>query len=174
MDYLSRSNIFDKTVNYNILQNNIRFIAEALGRVIYSLQTSEVLVFSDELSLSEEYIKSWINTLSKYPRVAPYLVSNQKGKEDHVIITGLEKELNKYVADVSKNPAILTKEFNEEIVTQMSAYRGKPVLFDLVLSILILIYLCLLYTCLKGPNETLSQVKQIFASSSKRKGKKAQ
>jgi len=60
--------------------------------------------------------------------------------------------------------------FYDKMTTQMSAYRGKPVIFDLVLSILVILYLSLLYTYLKGPKETLYQLKQIFAS--KKKGKK--
>jgi len=177
MDYLSRSNIFDREVEMDTLTKNVKFIGEALGRIIYSLEKSQVLVFSDELDLSQEYIHSWINTMAKYPRVAPYLVSQQKGKEDNTIIAGLEKELNKFTTDVSKKIAIITKDFNEEIffydkiTTQMSAYRGKPVIFDLALTLFVILYLSLLYTYLKGTKETLSQIKLIFATTTKKKGK---
>uniref|UniRef100_A0A6B2L1F3 BOS complex subunit NCLN n=1 Tax=Arcella intermedia TaxID=1963864 RepID=A0A6B2L1F3_9EUKA len=166
-----RSNIFDTSVSLSSLERNTKFIAEGLARYVYDLKTANISVFNDNLSLSRDYLSSWISAASSHPRMIPYMTQTPKTKDakENVFITGLEKELSKHVSDVSRKVVVLSLEDREGVVfydktsTQLSAFRGKPVSFDILLSLLVLFYLVSLYTILNGPSHTLSQIKLLFS-----------
>jgi len=177
MPHMSRSNIFDTQVQFDILTRNIKFVAEGLSRYIYNLNKPNISIFADDLALSSDFISSWTQAISRYPRMMPYLSTKAKDAKESVLITGLEKELSKHVADVSRKTVILSKEdsqdyiFYDKMLATLSAFRGKPVSFDIILSIVISIYLIVLYTVLKGPRNTWLQIQQIFAGSKKKRTK---
>ncbi|KAL6070259.1 Nicalin [Balamuthia mandrillaris] len=82
-----RSNILDRSYNIKTLERNIRIIAESLAKYIFSLpsslddQTSSIDIFGSPFSLSAEYIRSWSETISSFPRFAPFLRHPQKEAE---------------------------------------------------------------------------------------------
>ncbi|KAL6058179.1 Nicalin, variant 2 [Balamuthia mandrillaris] len=82
-----RSNILDRSYNIKTLERNIRIIAESLAKYIFSLpsslddKTSSIDIFGSPFSLSAEYIRSWSETISSFPRFAPFLRHPQKEAE---------------------------------------------------------------------------------------------
>jgi len=161
-------------------------VGEVLSRYIYNLAaTNKISVLSNEYTPSESYISSWASTVAKFPRMMPHFTrvttstaaknSKEKEKEgENYFLQGLERELARYVPDVSKKVAKLSNTeleyvFYDNIQSEMSAFRKKPLLFDILLSIIITVYLSLLYTLLKGPAETIRQIKSLFANSKKRR-----
>ena len=69
---------------------------------------------------------------------------------------GLQKSLNTYVDDTSKQEFVLEKsavtpyEFYAPVHGKMSAYLVKPVTFDLMMTTLTVIYLIVLHVYFKG------------------------
>jgi len=174
--HFARTNIFDNHVDFDVFTKNIKFIAEGLSRYIYNLNKPNISIFEEDLALSPDFTNSWISTISRYPRMMPYISQTAKGKDvkESILITGLERELSKHVADVSKKKTvILSKEdsdyvFFDKTMATLSAYRVKPVSFDVFLSVCVAVYLLVLYTILKGPRNTWLQITQLFASKKKR------
>jgi len=179
LPHMTRSSIFDTHVDSVIFRRNIKFIAEGLSRYIYNLNKPNISIFADDMALSPDFIESWTNTIGRYPRMMPYLSQTGKGKDakENILILGLEKELSKHVSDVSRKTVVLSKEdlldyqFYDKTIATLSAFRGKPVSFDIILSVLILVYLLVLYTILKGPRNTWQQFLHIFAGSKKKRTK---
>jgi len=102
--HFARTNIFDNHVDFDVLTKNIKFIAEGLSRYIYNLNKPNISIFEEELALSPDFTNSWISTISRYPRMMPYIAQITKSKDakENILIAGLERELSKHVADVSK------------------------------------------------------------------------
>lgn len=174
--HMSRSNIFDTQINQEIMKRNIKFIAEGLARIVYNLDhTRNISIFSGEYAVSDVYTSSWANILSTVPRVAPYFTQKgDKEKTNNTFVSGLEKELSKFATDVSHKLVVLPQDeikttFYDKTKVQMSAYRGKPVSFDVILTLLIFIYCSSLYTALMGTRDAYAQIQQIFFGGSKKK-----
>jgi len=140
--------IFDdgSRVDLNILRRNVKFIAESLAKYIYNVTNNENLsIFEGWLDIDSLFLSSWLNTITKRPRMVPYLT-----KQDPILL-GLERVLADYVTDVSNNTYKLDSEFKFYDATKstMAAYRVKPIIFDVVVSIIIATYIGALYVGLK-------------------------
>ncbi|PHU25877.1 hypothetical protein BC332_04209 [Capsicum chinense] len=76
---------------------SVKLIAESIARHIYSQERKNIRIFADDSSLAvnPSYIRSWLDLLSKTPRVAPFLSKNDP------LIKKLEKKLADHTAEVN-------------------------------------------------------------------------
>ncbi|PHT89901.1 hypothetical protein T459_05014 [Capsicum annuum] len=76
---------------------SVKLIAESIARHIYSQEKKNIRIFADDSSLAvnPSYIRSWLDLLSKTPRVAPFLSKNDP------LIKELEKKLADHTAEVN-------------------------------------------------------------------------
>jgi len=162
---LTRDHIFTTkdTVNTTILERNTKFIAEALSKHLFNLPDSpseKLEVFSGSLSLSEDFIESTFAAFSQVPRVLPFL---NKKTPAHSL---LNKLLSSYLSIVSNSSFSLDTNyvFYDGLKTSMNVYKVTPISFDLLLLASISIYLGILYVALKGPTESIKQIKKLFAT----------
>lgn len=188
-----RADIADRSIDLEALKMNIEIVGEVLARYIYNVPSNKVTILQNEFGVSDEYIKSWSRAIAKYPRMMPHFTrpatptttttttttssassaSKNKEKEpENYFLQGLERELARYVSEVTKKTWKL-ENFEyihyDKIQAEMSAFRGKPVAFDVILSILIIVYLGALFTILKGPQETQRLIRSLFTNSKKRR-----
>jgi len=157
-----QSTIFDtpERVNQSVLKKNIEIIAEFLARIIYNIE-DDVQIFRDDLAVDERYFSSLLNTISEYNRMMPFLMVDNDKK---LIIEGFEKELNRFVGDLVVQKGELKSEtiYYDKLKLEMYAYRAKPLIFDIILSLAILCYCGILYISIKGPKETWNQFIKFF------------
>ncbi|KAF3627273.1 hypothetical protein FXO38_16341 [Capsicum annuum] len=68
---------------------SVKIVAESIARHIYSQEKKSISIFADDSSLAvnPSYIRSWLDLLSKTPRVEPFLSKNDP------LIKALEKKL---------------------------------------------------------------------------------
>eukprot|EP00943_MAST-04B_sp_MAST-4B-sp1_P003818 g3818.t1 len=191
---LSRSSMFDvkeTSIDMDILKRNIQFIAESLAVYMYApvrkIQSNEELsgpLFEGALGVDMNYVDSWLNTFERTSRVGAVVDDatskksqgkNNVGSNSFIlegtlgttnIRKGLQKSLNTYVDDTSKQEFVLEKsavtpyEFYAPVHGKMSAYLVKPVTFDLMMTTLTVIYLIVLHVYFKGFKSLL----EIFSS----------
>ncbi|PHT43138.1 hypothetical protein CQW23_17163 [Capsicum baccatum] len=86
---------------------SVKLVAESIARHIYSQEKKSISIFPDESSLAvnPSYIRSWLDLLSKTPRVSLFLSNNdplikalEKKLMDHIVegkLRGRSKEVNK-------------------------------------------------------------------------------
>jgi len=89
------------------------------------LNKPNISIFEEDLALSPDFTNSWISTISRYPRMMPYISQTAKSKEakENILITGLERELSKHVADVSKkNSHSLERRLGLRVLRQNGSY----------------------------------------------------
>ncbi|KAF8395420.1 hypothetical protein HHK36_019366 [Tetracentron sinense] len=81
-------------VNGTAVFRSVKLVAESLARHIYGHQGKNIQIFADgsSLALNPSYIQSWLDLLSRTPRVAPFL-----SKTDP-FITALKKVLLSYAS----------------------------------------------------------------------------
>jgi len=169
--FLSRTTLFDKPLNIARLKRNTKFVTEVLARLIYSIHPeSKISVFEGNFQVSEDYLESWSETVALTPRVLPHFT--RPGQPPKTILTSLEQEFKMYLTDVSSKPFTITGPstvFYDQISAEMSAYRGKPVTFDVLLSVLIFFYCVALYTCLVGTGAAIAQFKNLISGNKRKK-----
>jgi len=177
----SRSHLFDdlRNVNKDILFRNIKFIAESIAKYIYDFSgdnssTKNLEIFSGSLEVNKQFIESWMQTLTSTNRV---LFSDKLTSSNQLsnLLNGLSKTLIGYSNEVSNQTFKIDeyvdfKYFNG-LKQSMSVYRVKPTTFDLFLLLAVIGYLAVLYIFVKGPSDTISQIKKLFQKSSKAKKK---
>jgi len=164
----SRGSILDnlEKSNISLLSQNVALIAEALSKYIYGLHGNHGKVFQDSLAVNEQLMHAWLENLNDIPRVANYF------GPDHPLIKDLEKNLAQYTTDVSQQTVIMEENpfiFYGPCKSEMSVQLVKPVLFDILLSLVLFVYLGLIYVVIKGPRESLRQVIGIFIDPNKKK-----
>ncbi|KAL2624503.1 hypothetical protein R1flu_008748 [Riccia fluitans] len=133
-------------VNDTVVARNIKLIAETLAKHIYGLDGKNVEVFADgsSFAVSPDYVKLWLDLLSRTPRVAPFLGKNGP------IIVALQKELAVYTSDVGVQNDNLDGSFlfYDTIQAQLSIYQVASVTFDLFIMIAVGFYLGILFVIL--------------------------
>mmetsp|Transcript_19193 Transcript_19193/g.31416 ORF Transcript_19193/g.31416 Transcript_19193/m.31416 type:complete len:538 (+) Transcript_19193:93-1706(+) len=150
---LSGASIFDQRdmVDPDVLLKNIQVIAEALATHIFGLQGKSAQVFDGSLKPSSGFVSSWLDALSRLPRVAPFM------PRANPTISALEKVISDYIKDVSKQPFTVETDivFYDRSRTIITAYRVKPITFHVALLLAVFAYLVVLYLGLlvffKGP-----------------------
>jgi len=163
--FFTRSNIFDKSnlVDLNSLERNVKFISEVLAKHIYGFHGKDLEIFTGSYAVNKQFIEAWVQTLNQYPRVGPYLT-----KKDP-IVEGFKTALNETTGEIVLQTFDYdnTIKFFESQKTQMSAYKVKPVTFDIYLSLIIAVYLLSLYFVLKyitGRVTPIQIIKQLFVT----------
>lgn len=144
----TRGSLFDRKINTKTLARNVKIICEGLARHIYNLTGKgyhkDIEIFSGQLSVSENYLQSWVNQLASQPR------SQQLIHKDSKLIASLEEVLARDLNEVrrilaradKKDPEFL---FYDVFEAKFSVYSVKPALFDLFLAVGIFGYLGLIY-----------------------------
>lgn len=142
---LRRTTILDtrEKVNMSKLARNVKILAEALARHMYNV-SGDTGIFSEGLSVREEYLEAWMQQLSEEARSAQLLVGS------HPIVSSFEQAMARYLKDVKlfvfrpdkREPELV---FYDPVFAQMNAYKVKPAVFDLFLAAIIGSYLGLVY-----------------------------
>ncbi|GJV63574.1 EF-hand 1, calcium-binding site-containing protein, partial [Tanacetum coccineum] len=90
-------------VNEAAVVKSLKVVAESLARHIYGQQGKNINIFADNnsLAVNPSYIRSWLDLISRTPRVAPFL------SKDNAFITALKKELADHVVEVNLQHDVL-------------------------------------------------------------------
>lgn len=151
---LQRNSILDTRdqVDVQVLQRNIKVIAEALARHVYNITNSHPTeIFTDSMCVQPDHLTAWMDYLTNYSRAAQVLAEPER----HPVISALEQALSKFLKDVTvitmkpdkRDPEVM---FYDALMTTMTAYSVKPAVFDLVLFAAVAVYLCILYFLIQG------------------------
>ncbi|KAM3395247.1 hypothetical protein P3S68_004252 [Capsicum galapagoense] len=76
---------------------SVKLIAESIARHIYSQEKKSISIFAydSSLAVNPSYIRSWLDLLSKTPRVSLFLSNNDP------LIKALEKKLMDHTVEVN-------------------------------------------------------------------------
>mmetsp|Transcript_27403 Transcript_27403/g.38753 ORF Transcript_27403/g.38753 Transcript_27403/m.38753 type:complete len:563 (-) Transcript_27403:45-1733(-) len=145
----SAASIFDtkEFAKPEVLERNIKFIAEAVSKQIYGFAGKELEVVKDSLGVSKKFVRSWMQYLGSQPRQAQYTSQNTE------LMNNIEVVLNKYCADSKKSTFTLDAgfKFYKATSTDMYIYKVKPWTFELMLLTAILAYLLVFHLAVKQP-----------------------
>ncbi|XP_058108994.1 uncharacterized protein LOC131252116 isoform X2 [Magnolia sinica] len=158
-------------VSETAVLKSVKLVAESLARHIYGYQGRNIQIFSDDSSLAvnPSYIRSWLDLLSRTPRVAPFL-----SKTDP-FIAALKKELSDHTAEVNMQHEVLDGMFSFYDLTKakLNIYQVASVTFDLLLLLVLGSYLILLFSFLVITTRGLDDLISIFRRPPSRKLKTA-
>ncbi|KAJ8750234.1 hypothetical protein K2173_014149 [Erythroxylum novogranatense] len=165
---LSDSRIF---VNETAIIKSIKLVAESIARHIYGHQGKNIEIFADDSSLavSPSYIRSWLDLLSRTPRVAPFLSKNDP------FIMALEKEIADHTHEVDVQHELLDGMFTfyDSTRTKLHVYQVASVTFDLLLLLVLGSYLIMLFSFLVITTRGLDDLISLFRRPPSRKVKTA-
>ena len=163
-DNVDRGNLMDNYADPEDLYQKVKKIGEALACSLYNYAPEGCSgnVLTGSLAPSREFIASWVDIVSDTPRFA----SMTAGKND-VFVNTLLSTLNASVGQDNVRTLKSKREAREpEFVlydgaqTQITAYKVKPAVFDLVLTLCIGAYLGLVYLAIMKSGSLIA----IFAS----------
>ncbi|KAJ0248248.1 hypothetical protein HA466_0153800 [Hirschfeldia incana] len=158
-------------VNEDAIIKGVKLVAESLARHIYGHQGKDIKIFADNSSLAVNpfYVRSWLDSLSQTPRVAPFL------SKDEPLIMALKKELEDYTAEVSIQQESLdgTFTFYDSTKASLNIYQVASVTFDLLLLLVLGSYLIMLFSFLVITTRGLDDLISIFRRPPSRKMKMA-
>lgn len=158
-DFVSQAAIF----------RNVKLVAESLARHVYGRQGKNVQIFADNssLAINPSYMKSWLNLLSRTPRVAPFLSKNDP------FISALKKELEEHTAQVSVQHEVIdgTFTFYDSTKATLNVYQVASMTFDLLLLLVLGSYLILLFSFLVITTRGLDDLIGLFRRPPSRKVK---
>ncbi|XP_051134370.1 uncharacterized protein LOC127253698 [Andrographis paniculata] len=153
------------------IRQNVKLVAESLARHIYGLEGKNVDIFADGTSLSVNpyYIHSWLQYLSRTPRVAPFLSKNDP------LIMALKKELAEHTMDVTVQQEVLEGllTFYDSTSSRLHIYQVASVTFDLLLLLVLGSYLITLFSFLVITTRGLDDLISLFRRPTSRKLKTA-
>ncbi|XVF46952.1 hypothetical protein PTKIN_Ptkin03bG0069600 [Pterospermum kingtungense] len=158
-------------VNETAIIRAVKLVAESLVRYIYGHQGKNVQIFADDSSLavSPAYVKSWLDLLSRTPRVAPFLSKNDP------FVTGLKKELADHTDEVNVQhetfEGIFT--FYDSTSASLNINKVASVTFDLLLLLVLGSNLIVLFSFLVITTRGLDDLISIFRRPPSRKLKMA-
>lgn len=161
-------------INYRNLKRNIKFLGETLSKVIFSLHGEDLDIFNSSLSIDERSLKSQLESLTSFPRVAPYM------KKEGEVLKGLRRSLKRYTKDLTlREDTLSSKElkiafYESSSPVSLQVFRTKSALFDLMMSILVAFYLFALYFAIKWmrgerTDQLIGNLLSLFSSSQKQK-----
>ncbi|KAI3994447.1 hypothetical protein MKX01_012704 [Papaver californicum] len=156
-------------VNPAAVVRSVKLVAESLARHIYGYQGKNVQIFKDgsSLAVNPSYVTSWLDLLSRTPRVAPFLPKNDP------FILALKKELEEHTAEVNVQHELLDGMFTfyDPTKSQLNIYQVASVTFDLLLSLVLGSYLILLFCFLVITTRGLDDLIGLFRRPPSRKMK---
>ncbi|KAF4392225.1 hypothetical protein F8388_012681 [Cannabis sativa] len=133
-------------VNETSVIKSVKLVAESLVRHIYDFQEKNIQIFADNSSLAVNsfYVKSWLELLSRTPRVAPFLPKND------LFILALKKELEDHTHEVNMQHEVFDGMFTfyDSSKAKLNIYQVASVTFDLLLLLVLGSYLIVLFSIL--------------------------
>ncbi|KAL9247327.1 hypothetical protein vseg_020769 [Gypsophila vaccaria] len=158
-------------VSESAVIKGVKLVAESLARQIYGLDGKNTEIFADKSSLAvnPSYINSWLNFLSRTPRVAPFLAKTDP------IISALRKELAEHTVEVKAQNENLEGLFTFYDATKatLNIYQVASVTFDLLLLLVVGSYLIVLFSFLVITTRGLDDLISLFRRPPSRKVKTA-
>ncbi|PON62948.1 Nicastrin [Trema orientale] len=158
-------------VNETAVIRSVKLIAESLARHIYGYEEKNIQIFSDNSSLAVNpfYIKSWLELLSRTPRVAPFLSKNDP------LILALKKELEDHTHEVNMQHEVFDGIFTfyDSTKAKLNIYQVASVTFDLLLLLVLGSYLIVLFSFLVITTRGLDDLISLFRRPPSRKVKTA-
>lgn len=158
-------------VNETAIIRSVKLIAESLARHIYGHQGKNIQIFADDsfLAVNPSYIRSWLDLLSRTPRVAPFLSKNDP------FIMALKKELEDHTGDVNVQHEVLDGMFTfyDSTNAKLNIYQVASVTFDLLLLLVLGSYLIVLFSFLFITTRGLDDLISLFRRPPSRKVKTA-
>ncbi|KAK3017187.1 hypothetical protein RJ639_007838 [Escallonia herrerae] len=149
----------------------IKLVAESLARHIYGQQGKNINIFADDSSLgvNPSYVQSWLDLLSRTPRVAPFLSKNDP------LIMAMKKELEDHTVEVNVQHEVLDGMFTFYDLTsaKLYIYQVASVTFDLLLLLVLGSYLIILFSFLVITTRGLDDLISLFRRPPSRKVKTA-
>lgn len=167
----STGGLFDSRhfVNETSIIRGVKLVAESLARHIYGHQGKNVQIFADNSSLAvnPSYIRSWLDLLSRTPRVAPFLSKNDP------LVMALKKELADHTVEVNVQHEALDGMFTfyDSIKASLNIYQVASVTFDLLLLLVLGSYLIVLFSFLVITTRGLDDLISLFRRPPSRKVK---
>ncbi|KAF3962810.1 hypothetical protein CMV_012723 [Castanea mollissima] len=158
-------------VSETAIIRSVKLVAESLARHIYGYQGNNIQIFADDSSLAvnPSYIQSWLDFLSRTPRVAPFLSKNDP------FVMALKKELEDHTHEVNVQHEVLDGMFTFYDLTKarLAIYQVASVTFDLLLLLALGSYLIVLFSFLVITTRGLDDLISIFRRPPSRKVKTA-
>ncbi|XP_061958801.1 uncharacterized protein LOC133680031 [Populus nigra] len=158
-------------INETAIVRSIKLVAESVARHIYGCQGKNIQIFADNTSLAVNapYIRSWLDLLSKTPRVVPFLTKNDP------FVMALKKELEDHTHEVNVHHEVLDGMFTlyDSTKAKLNIYQVASVTFDLLLLLVLGSYLIILFTFLVITTRGLDDLISLFRRPPSRKVKTA-
>ncbi|KAL9332963.1 hypothetical protein Peur_073102 [Populus x canadensis] len=158
-------------INETAIIRSIKLVAESIARHIYGCQGKSIQIFADDTSLAVNapYIRSWLDLLSKTPRVVPFLTKNDP------FVMALKKELEDHTHEVNVHHEVLDGMFTlyDSTKAKLNIYQVASVTFDLLLLLVLGSYLIILFTFLVITTRGLDDLISLFRRPPSRKVKTA-
>ncbi|XP_021278833.1 nicalin-1 [Herrania umbratica] len=158
-------------VNETAIIRGVKLVAESLARHIYGHQGKNVQIFAGDSSLAVNpaYVRSWLDLLSRTPRVAPFLSKNDP------FVTALKKELADHTDEVNVQHENLEGMFTfyDSTSVRLNIYQVASVTFDLLLLLVLGSYLIVLFSFLVITTRGLDDLISLFRRPPSRKVKTA-
>lgn len=159
------------SVDGRALYKSVKIVAESLARHIYGHKGRDIQIFADNTSLAinQAYINSWIDLLSRTPRVAPFLSKNDP------FLSALKKELGDHTVELHVQHESLDGLFTfyDSISSTLNIYQVASVTFDLLLLLVLGSYLILLFSFLVITTRGFDDLINMFRRPTTRKAKAA-
>ena len=157
-------------MNVTTLKRNIKLLAEVLASHIYGFHGKGLEVFTGSLAVHDDFVNAWAMSLSQHARMLPFLSTAPKNSPESRLMEGLEKAMEAYTTSLRKDPftAPSPVHFYRVSNVKMSAFRVKPVAFDVVLSLLLVVYFAALFFGLQGFGPGCEKLRSLFAKKAKR------
>ncbi|XP_015872427.3 uncharacterized protein LOC107409503 [Ziziphus jujuba] len=158
-------------VNETAIMRSVKLVSESLARHIYGYQGKNIEIFADNSSLAVNpfYIRSWLEFLSRTPRVTPFLSKNDP------FVMALKKELEEHTDEVSVQHEVLDGMFTfyDSSRAKLNVYQVASVTFDLLLLLVLGSYLIVLFSFLVITTRGLDDLISLFRRPPSRKVKTA-
>ncbi|XP_012087669.1 nicalin-1 [Jatropha curcas] len=158
-------------VNETAIIRSIKLVAESIARHVYNYQGEKIKIFADDSSLAVNpaYVRSWLDLLSRTPRVAPFLSKNDP------LVMALRKELEDHAPEVTVQHEVLDGIFTfyDSTKAKLNIYQVASVTFDLLLLLVLGSYLILLFSFLVITTRGLDDLISLFRRPPSRKVKTA-
>ncbi|KAK7404854.1 hypothetical protein VNO78_05864 [Psophocarpus tetragonolobus] len=158
-------------VNEVAIVRSVKLIAESLARHIYGHQGKNIQIFADNsnLAVNPSYVRSWLNILSRTPRVAPFF------SKDDPFVMALKKELEDHTDEVNLHRDVLDGMFTfyDSTRAKLNIYQVASVTFDLLLLLVLGSYLIVLFSFLVITTRGLDDLISLFRRPPSRKVKTA-
>lgn len=136
--------MFDRALDAGTLHRNVRFVAEALGRIVYDAQPG---VASGVHGVSAEFLGSYSTFFASQPRSPLYLDAKSPA------VAEVERVFRRHAADVARRAYPLDAEgstfYTSSGATEVQMYTVKPFVFHVMQSVATVAYLAAIHFALR-------------------------